>query len=349
MPNINITEDSIGIWFSQGYSSQRDLVLTAQELLRILKNQGIEQKFHIIASHEQRRPEITDSADIVLQEPKQNKIDWVIEQAKKYQVKLLIAGQNTKQFIQAKARFAEHGITVLAGMNDIEKLNQINDKSLFTEICQSQNIDVVAASTVHNHEEMQLAYEYWAKQGEVCVKPTQGVFASGFWILDPQASPFAAFANSQNFRVHPQTFIDSYAKLDNPPAYLVMPFLEALECSVDMFCINGRIQSAVARYKHEGDYQSLHLDDPAIDLAREVVNLFGCDGLVNLQARYNDKGQLYVLEINARASGGIGYTFLSGHNIVQHAICHYLDLPYQSYGDEQNEIIMRAVSLPLIV
>lgn len=343
----DVLPESWGIWFTQGYSCQRDMVLTAQQLKYQLKNQGISQPIHIIASHEKQRPEITGGADIALVEPKQDKIDWVLQQAEQYQVKIIFAGQNTKQFIQAKQRFVEKGIILLAGVNDLEKLEQINDKAQFTALCEQHEIAVVPATTVYNAEQMRTAYQAWAEQGKVCVKPTHGVFASGFWILDPKSHAFSAFANSQNFRTHPDVFIESYASLPEPPAYLVMPFLDGLECSVDMFCVQGEVISAIARYKHQGDYQSLHQDDPAIDLAKQVVKLFECDGLINMQARYNQQQELYILEINARPSGGIAYTFASGVNIVQQAICHHLDLPYQA--DYQTGIIVRAVQFPIIV
>jgi tRNA (Thr-GGU) A37 N-methylase len=63
------------IWFLEGQSSQRDILLGAREALP--------PEVKIFASHRQERPEITGLADVSFLEPKDNqeRIDWVIETA----------------------------------------------------------------------------------------------------------------------------------------------------------------------------------------------------------------------------------------------------------------------------
>ena len=314
-------DGSIGVWFSQAHSCQRDLILAVKQSPHL-------QQVHVVASHSHLRPEITASADIAFMEPgKAERVDWLLEKAQQLNVKLLVAGHFGQTYLAARQRFADAGIRLMAGCTEAESLALLHDKARFTEICQQHGIAVVPATKVTNADEMQTAYDDWASHGKVCVKPVQGVFAAGFWRLDPNTSPFENFANSQNFKAHPDIFINSYRQLDNPPEYLVMPFLPGSECSVDMFCNHGQLVQAVARYKHAGDYQTLHLQDPAIELARKVARLFGCDGLVNMQARYAEDGQLYILEVNPRPSGGIGNTLHSGLNMIETAVAHGLGLP----------------------
>lgn len=315
------TEGSIGVWFSQAHSCQRDLILAVRQSPHL-------QQVHVVASHSHLRPEITASADIAFLEPgKEQRVDWLLEKAQALNVKLLVAGHFGQTYLAAKQRFADAGIRLMAGCSHAESLAQLHNKAVFTDLCQQHGIAVVPATKVSNADEMQAAYDDWASRGKVCVKPVQGVFAAGFWRLDPHTSAFESFANSQNFKTHPDVFISSYRQLDNPPEYLVMPFLPGLECSVDMFCNHGQLVQAVARYKHAGDYQTLHLQDPAIALAYKVARLFGCDGLVNMQARYAEDGQLYMLEVNPRPSGGIAYTLHSGLNMIETAVTHGLGLP----------------------
>lgn len=332
-----IPGSSIGIWFTQAHSCQRDLILSA-------KQAEFSIPIHVVASHRELRPEITSVADIALQEPPLNeRVDWVLAQAQRLNVKLVIAGRYGKIYLKQKHRFEQLGIRLMAGCDDAENVAQLHDKATFTEKCQQHAIAVVPATRVENADQLQAVYRAWSKLGEVCVKPVHGVFAAGFWHLDPKAQPFDVFANSQNFKAHPQSFIDSYRLLPQPPAYLVMPFLSALECSVDMFCAHGQVVQAVARYKHQGDYQSLHVSDPAIDLAHQVAALFACDGLVNMQARYNEQGELYILEVNPRPSGGIANTFFSGINIVHAAIAHTFELAYQPHIAHE-PVMVRSIS-----
>ncbi|ENW04519.1 ATP-grasp domain-containing protein [Acinetobacter beijerinckii] len=319
-----ISPHSIGIWFTQAHSCQRDLVLAAKQLRSDFP-------IHVIASHQDLRPEITSVADIALQEPVlSERVEWVLEQAQRLQVKLIVAGRFGRIYLEQKHRFDALGIRLMAGCDTAENVGQLHDKSAFTQICTEHGIPVVPATTVETADQLQAAYDKWSAEGAVCVKPVTGVFASGFWRLDPNATPFDMFHNSQNFKAHPQTFIESYRQLPQTPAYLVMPFLSGHECSVDMFCVHGEVRYAVARYKHRGDYQTLTLDDPAIDLGRRVARLFHCDGLVNMQARYNHVGEIYILEVNPRPSGGISHTFHSGVNLVVALISEFLEHEYQA-------------------
>ena len=115
-----------------------------------------------------------------------------------------------------------------------------------------------------------------------------------------------------------------------------------------MLCIHGQVHGAIARYKQKNVCQNLTFEDPAIELAYQVAALFGCDGLVNMQARYNDQQQLYILEVNSRPSGGIAHTFMSGVNLVHLAIAHTLQLHYQPKKTE-GSLIVRSISQSICV
>ncbi|WP_212515573.1 ATP-grasp domain-containing protein [Acinetobacter soli] len=342
LAQMDIAENSIGIWFTQAHSCQRDLILAA-------KNAPFNLPIHVVASHADDRPEITSVADIALQEPPfSERVEWVLHQAQRLNVKLIIAGHHAAIYLAEKHRFEQLGIRLMAGCDTLDQIEQLNDKSLFTQICLNHSLAVAPATIVENAEQLQDAYHDWRQKGEVCVKPAKGVFASGFWHLDPSANSFDVFANSMRFKAHPESFIESYRQLEKPPVYLVMPFLSGLECSVDMLCIHGQVHGAIARYKQKNGCQNLTFEDPAIELAYQVAALFGCDGLVNMQARYNDQQQLYILEVNSRPSGGIAHTFMSGVNLVHLAIAHTLQLHYQPKKTE-GSLIVRSISQSICV
>lgn len=342
LAQMGIAENSIGIWFTQAHSCQRGLVLAA-------KTAPFDTRIHVVASHADDRPEITSIADIALQEPPlAERVEWVLQQAQRLNVKLIIAGHHSAIYLAEKHRFEQLGIRLMAGCDTVEQIEQLNDKSLFTQICVNHGLAVAPATIVENAEQLEDAYHDWRQKGEVCVKPAKGVFASGFWHLDPSANSFDVFANSMRFKAHPESFIESYRQLEQPPVYLVMPFLSGLECSVDMLCIHGQVHGAIARYKQKNGCQNLTFEDPAIELAYQVAALFGCDGLVNMQARYNDQQQLYILEINSRPSGGIAHTFMSGMNLVHLAIAQTLQLNYQPKKIESS-LIVRSISQSICV
>ena len=339
---VEIAENSIGIWFTQAHSCQRDLILAA-------KNNPFDLAIHVVASHAHDRPEITSVADISLREPPlSERVEWVLAQAQCLNVKLIITGHHGELYLAQKHRFEQLGIRLMAGCDTVEQIEQLNDKAVFTQICMNHGLAVTPTTVVENAEQLQEAYQYWLQKGDGCVKPAQGIFASGFWHLDPNAKSFDVFANSMRFKAHPDAFIESYRQLEHPPVYLVMPFLSGLECSVDMLCMHGQVHGAIARYKQNNGCQNLTFADPAIELARQVAALFGCDGLVNMQARYNDQQQLYILEVNSRPSGGIAHTFLSWVNLVHLAIAHALQLNYRP-EKMQSSVTVRSISQSICV
>lgn len=75
------------IWFLEGQSSQRDILLGAREALP--------PEVKIFASHRQERPEITGLADVSFLEPKDNqeRIDWVIETALTHKIKVILPAE----------------------------------------------------------------------------------------------------------------------------------------------------------------------------------------------------------------------------------------------------------------
>ena len=120
--------------------------------------------------------------------------------------------------------------------------------------------------------------------------------------------------------------------------------LTGLECSVDMFCEHGSVKQAVVRYKQHDDNQRLTLSDPARDLAVKVAVLFACDGLVNMQARYSAEGELSILEVNPRPSGGIGYTLHSGINLIATAVAHGLGVAHKAADPLESGALVRAIT-----
>lgn len=161
----------------------------------------------------------------------------------------------------------------------------------------------------------------------VCVKPPVGVFGAGFWRLDARASRFEQLMSPDTRRLQSATMRQALAA--QPGArLLVMEHLPGPEWSVDAVCATGRVTAAVGRCK-QGSRQRLELRGPALELAARVAAAFVLHGLVNIQlkAAWPDGGDLRVLEVNPRASGGCGYTALTGLNLPWRWIAGELDLP----------------------
>lgn len=308
------------IWFLEGQSSQRDILLGAREALP--------PEVKIFASHRQERPEITGLADVSFLEPKDNqeRIDWVIETALTHKIKVILAGRVGSVFEAQRRRFEAAGLVLVTGGSNMSTFELVDDKSKFTAEAELAGLACVPAITATNAQELIDAYETLRAHGDVCVKPAVGIYGQGFWRFKSEADPFRCFANPDSREVQFETYLQAYRAGGDRPAMLVMPYMAGSECSIDMVCESGRPVAFVGRRK-EGLHQTFENDSVAVELALKAAAHFQCDGLVNVQTRDDADGVPHLLEINPRYSGGIGYTRHTGINLPGIFASRRLGLP----------------------
>lgn len=296
------------IWFLEGVSSQRDIILGAREALA--------PDVKIFASHRQERPEITGHADVSFLEPKDNqeRIGWVIETAMTEGIKVILAGRAGSLFEAQRHRFEAAGLVLVTGGLSMRTFELVDDKSKFTAEAERAGLTCVPAITVTNAQELTDAYEMLRSHGDVCVKPAVGIYGRGFWRFKSGADPFRCFANPDSREVQFEIYLQAYRANRDRPVMLVMPYMSGSECSIDMVCEAGHPVAFVGRRK-QGLHQTFENDLPAVKLALKAAEHFQCDGLVNVQTRDDADGIPHLLEINPRYSGGIGYTRHSGINL----------------------------------
>lgn len=308
------------IWFLEGQSSQRDILIGAREALPA--------NVRIFASHRQDRPEITAQADVSFQEPLDNetRIDWVIATALEHGIKVILAGRIGSYYEAARERFDAAGLQLVTGGMSMETFDNVDDKSRFTAEAERAGLACIPAVTVSNARELAAAYETLSSQGEVCIKPVVGIYGQGFWRFKADVDPFRCLENPDAREVDFETYLNIYKSGAERAPMLVMPYLPGSECSVDMVCEAGKPAAFVGRRK-QGVHQTFERESAAVELALKAAAHFKCDGLVNVQTRDDQDGVPHLLEINPRYSGGIGYTRATGVNLAGIFAARRLGLP----------------------
>lgn len=308
------------IWFLEGQSSQRDILIGAREALPA--------NVRIFASHRQDRPEITGQADVSFQEPLDNeeRIDWVIATALEHGIKVILAGRIGSFYEVARDRFEAAGLQLVTGGMSMDTFDNVDDKSRFTAEAERAGLACIPAVTVNNAEELAAAYALLSRQGEVCIKPVVGIYGQGFWRFKADVEPFRCLENPDAREVDFDTYLSLYKASPERTPMLVMPYLPGSECSVDMVCEAGQPVAFVGRRK-QGVHQTFERDSAAVELALKAAAHFKCDGLVNVQTRDDHNGVPHLLEINPRYSGGIGYTRATGINLPGIFAVRRLGLP----------------------
>lgn len=330
------------IWFLEGQSSQRDIIIGAREALPA--------EVKIFASHRQCRPEITGLADISFMEPEdsQKRIEWVIATALMHGIKIILVGRAGGVFEAARSRFEAVGLQLVTGGMSMDTFEMVDDKSRFTAEAERAGLTCVPAITVTSAHELAKAYEALSAQGEVCIKPAVGIYGQGFWRFNSAADPFRCFASPDSREVNFETYLQAYSAGGSRPPMLVMPYMVGSECSVDMVCEAGRPVAFVGRRK-QGLHQTFECDTAAVELTLKAAAHFKCDGLINVQTRDDADGKPYLLEINPRYSGGIGYNRAAGTNLPGIFATRRLGLPEPETVWQRNarvKAITVAVSVP---
>ncbi|CAM3296024.1 carboxylate--amine ligase [Pseudomonas floridensis] len=296
------------IWFLEGQSSQREVIMGARDALPA--------SVRIVASHRQLRSEITGQADVALQEPLDNeeRIAWVLETARSLGVKVIVAGRVGSRYEAERQRFVAKGFDLVTGGTSLQTFENVDDKSLFTAAAELAGLACIPGLTANNAYELQAAYDALSSAGEVCIKPTVGIYGHGFWRFKDGVDDFRCFANPDARETTFSAYLNAYRQSDDRPPMLLMPYMPGSECSVDMVCEQGRAVAYVGRRKL-GLNQTFERDSEAVRLAVRAAEHFACDGLINVQTRDDANGKPHLLEINPRYSGGIGYTRETGVNL----------------------------------
>ncbi len=355
LDNSNILPAAV--WLAEGQSSQRDMLASLQAL-----KADAAPPFTVIASHRHNRPEIFEFADEVylepyattsndsdagivtdidsieeeIAEPMDIELRWqfVLENAQKNNVKVLLTGRNSIDYEAQRAQFEAAGIRLLTGATSVLALETIDDKFAFMKKCQAYDIPVAKAWRFNNTAELTALLNKHSNE-PLCVKPVTGIFAQGFWRLDserPVDEQYDSFEHlyfTEEKKINTAQFIEAYDNSqmikERPIPMLLMPYLSGREYSIDVVCEYGEVLAAITRYK-TGKIQHIGYDESVMAVVIPLIKAFGCDGIVSVQTKQDDDGQHCVLEINSRPAGGIGYTTYSGVDLTQVAFGYWLGL-----------------------
>ena len=319
------------VWLAEAQSSQRDMLHSLQQLKA---QTGAD--FEIIASHRSERPEIFEFADTVYYEPTDGTPRWqfVLDKARTHNVKVLLTGRNGHEYEAERAAFEAAGIRLLTGARSVADLAEIDDKFAFTQRCQAADIPVADGWRFDTVDELRDLLDQHGHQ-PLCVKPIVGIFAQGFWRLDNERTPLERWDSFEHLyyteakRITTEQFINAYSHSDmvqaRPIPMLLMPYLAGQEYSIDVLCESGEVLAAITRHK-TGKVQHVGYDAPVMAVVTRLIAEFGCDGIVSVQTKADGAGDHYVLEINSRPSGGIGYTNHSGLDLTQVGVGYWLGL-----------------------
>lgn len=180
----------------------------------------------------------------------------------------------------------------------------VNDKVVFDSWMMGSMYRPEGVETVGAEKTMK---EIWARLEDgqrVCVKPPRGVNGGGFWEISRGAN---LLANPLARKISPEAFEVEIRRLEleeGMERFLVMEVLPGPELSIDVLCIEGEAYKWMVREKTSDTTQIVRSNHEIMTHVRHLVKALRLHGLVSVQYMYDRHGNIKILEINLRPSGG---------------------------------------------
>lgn len=328
------------IWFNRHFS-------TIGRVLHLLRSAPEPLPIRTLVSHRHAHFSGYAMADQALLEPTglcpDDYLDWCVTVVTRFGVTHLVPGHE-QAFLTAHAvRFEEVGCAVVRAA-PAEILFDLHRKDWVYEQL-GDTVPLPAYEVVADIDRALDAIARAVQVGQACVKPCVSVYGKGFFRLveEPVEAVDATVAGWEARLRATGTF----------SPHLVMRYLPGREYSIDVAARHGAVLASVIRRKGEADGVQMIVEHAELDAyAAIMVRRFVANGLVNIQFKEDEDGDPRLLEINPRASGGIGMSCLSGSNLpdIAYRAALFPDwpmrIPRSRAGIRVTEISM-AVELPL--
>jgi hypothetical protein len=269
-------------------------------------------EFRIICSYPERKYAEVLLADAFEMEPagvRSHYAEYALDFCRRHAVDVFIPGRRMREIAMHLADFEALGVKVVL-VGDADLLDLLDDKGKFFDTLEPGLVPLPEYRTANNLEDfVRHVTALQARHDVVCFKPTVGIFGYGFQaVLTDTNRPLLGGLDSK--LITPLSAARKALAASFKPQ-MVMEYLPGEERSVDCLAANGVLLSSVVRSKMP-DGSRLLEDNPNLqEMVGRLTKALRLHGLFNVQ--FKDKnGTPFLLEINARMSGGISLSCLSG-------------------------------------
>lgn len=279
---------------------------------------------YVIATHERHDTPIALAANRLLSEPVEARLmspdvyaNWLLQVALTERAELVVPYRRRDELAEFQDLFRAHGVRLLT-IADSQTIRLIEDKPSFLARMQLARISTTPFRLFEGAEE----YAHLRAEGRLfpdhpgllCVKPAAGIYGAGFRILHDELPRGTPLSGLSTLELPDVAFRALLATVSQPERMMLMPFFEGPERSVDFACHEGHLLGTVTRVKAKTSQRLLH-DPYGEELAGLIAQTFNLTGVLNLQTIEDATGTQRLMEVNTRASGGIGMTGLTNVNL----------------------------------
>jgi hypothetical protein len=311
------------VWFNRTFSS----VHTVIGLIREADRDG---RFHLVYSNANPHAGAARAAHQFHQEPAgmtaADYLGWCLDFCREQHIDIFVPGKEASAISGARERFQAQGARVLSVASQ-GMLELMHDKAAFyagVALPRAAPPECVEFTSIAQFDAAHAQLRQ--RHATLCVKPSRSVYGLGFSVLDEQRSSAELLLAGTQYRIGLDDFRRGLAHLPAFRSMLLMEYLDGHEYSVDCAGDHGRLVCAVARKKplQPGHGQLIDARQDIVEACAALAEAYGLNGIFNIQFR-EGQGQLRLLEINPRPSGGIGMACLAGPNLPDMALRGFAD------------------------
>jgi hypothetical protein len=296
------------------------------QVMRMLRDNPDSIDVRLYGTNVERDAPALSACDVAEAEPRQvsdaDYAGFALDFCRRHSIDVLIPPRRLVALAGLTAAFNEVGTRLMC--SPLAAVDVLTSKSRSYEAARALGVPVPPWRVASDPRGFRDAVEELSATGErICMKPAGEYSAFGFRILDDGPVGIKDLLAAPAPLVSVGAVADAMKRAEDEgevvPEFLVMPFLDGPEVSID--CLSapgGTLLSSVARSK-QGRYRLL-LDDPAMTgIAQRLVGHFQLSYLSNVQLRHRD-GEPVLLEVNPRASAGLFQTAFAGLNLPWAAV-----------------------------
>lgn len=278
--------------------------------------------YELWASHSDKASGMLAATPHTLLEPAglqgESYAQWLLDSCRAHSIEVLWAGKERELLADWNEQFAAAGIKlVVASTRAIQE--ELEDKAAFLSKWDENILPIPRwqpFSTPSEFEDALAALGSSSKR--LCIKPAKGIYASGFRILE-ETPDLNGFLGGSLYTMS-VTAARELLAAPNFPTMLLMEVLEGAERSIDCVAWEGRLIGAVIRRKL-GSGQVIEDRPDLMAAAAHIAQRYHLSGIFNFQTKDavdpDGKAVANMLEINARASGGLRYSMTAGLDFLR--------------------------------
>ena len=277
-------------------------------------------RYRVWASHSDPGHGMLAAADHTFLEPRgllgDDYAAWLLDACVRHGIELVLPGKERERLAGWRERFAVVGVTLITPASETLQ-RHLERKDDFLRDWDTDILPIPRWTTFDSLASFDDAAAMLREPGvRLCVKPARGIYASGFRVL-MDTPDLKSFLGGELYQMSHAAARELFAT-GELPTMLLMHTLEGAERSVDCVAWQGELLRAVVRRKG-GEGQQIEDRPDLLEAARQITARYGLSGIFNFQTKDGPDADgrnrtPNMLEINARASGGLRYSMAAGVN-----------------------------------